>query len=215
MHLLKILKLVPAIALACCVTEAGATIVSQADAKFGAGALTYDSATKLQWLDLTITTNKSYAYVSSQFGAGGAYEGFRYASLAELNKLETDFGFTLLNSSTAVVGNGIPAYNFINMLGNTRPSTNGTSNPYTDGLILNAEVMVVGGVCSDGNCNGSANDMGHDFSRGIYSTSSASTSVGSFLVRSAAVPEPGSIALFGIALTALAAVRRKRSKSGG
>lgn len=204
-------KLISAIVLACSASAASATIVSQDDAKFGAGALTFDSATGLQWLDLTLSTNLSYTYVLTQFGAGGAFEGFRYATLTELNKLETNFGFTSLNSSNLTVANGVAAYKFLNLLGNTRPTTANTVNPYTDGFIDKAEVMVVGGYCTDGKCDGSATDQGHDFSRGIYPVTYVSKDVGSFLVRTANVPEPTSIALFGAALASIVALRRKQS----
>lgn len=194
--------------------QANAAIFSQSDAKFGADSLTYDSATKLQWLDLTLSTDRSYSDVLGQLGAGGAYAGFRFATAAELTTLETNFGFDRVNSYDTTTGNGIPAYNFLKLLGNTRPETNGGFNPYTDGFVEGAEVMVVGGVCYDGVCDGSASDEGHAFSRGVYDASYAGSDIGSFLVRRAAeVPEPASLALFGVALAAMARVRKSRKQA--
>ena len=43
-----------------------------------------DAETGLDWLDVTLSMNRSYDQVSSQFGVGGDYEGWRYASAAEL-----------------------------------------------------------------------------------------------------------------------------------
>lgn len=195
-------------------SQANATIIAQNDAKFGANSLTFDSATKLQWLDLTLSTNRSYSNVLGQLGAGGAYAGFRFATALELMTLETNFGFDLINSYNTTTGNGIPAYNFLALLGNTRPETNGGFNPFTDGFVQGAEVMVVGGVCYDGVCDGSAGDQGHAFSRGVYGASYASSDTGSFLVRRAAeVPEPASLALFGVALAAMARVRKSRKQA--
>ncbi len=46
---------------------------------------TTDTVGGLDWLDVTITANQSFSYVSSQFGAGGLYEGWRYATAREFN----------------------------------------------------------------------------------------------------------------------------------
>ncbi len=49
------------------------------------GTYTTDSATGLDWLDLSLTNSMSYDQVSSQFGVGGLFEGYRYATVAELD----------------------------------------------------------------------------------------------------------------------------------
>lgn len=69
-----------------------ATLVSLDDAVFGAGALTQDSATGFQWLDLTLTGVRSYNDMvgndgSNEFVAGGDFAGFRYATLTEVEQL--------------------------------------------------------------------------------------------------------------------------------
>ncbi len=64
--------------------QAGADLVSASDPVFGAGSLTIDTDTNLAWLDLTFTDGKSFDDVSSQFGAGGDFEGFRYATENEV-----------------------------------------------------------------------------------------------------------------------------------
>jgi len=70
---------------------ANATLVSTDLALPGDGLLTYDSATGLQWLDLTATLGKS---VNEVLGGYGGYidTGFRYATTAEVEQLYLDAG---------------------------------------------------------------------------------------------------------------------------
>lgn len=74
------------------VGAAHATLVSIDDSAFGTGALTQDSATGFQWLDLTLTGARSYNDMvgndgSNEFVAGGDFAGFRYATLTEVEQL--------------------------------------------------------------------------------------------------------------------------------
>ncbi len=71
---------------------AHATLVSMDDSVFGANALTQDSASGFQWLDLTLTGSRSYNDMvgndgSNEFVAGGDFAGFRYATLTEVEQL--------------------------------------------------------------------------------------------------------------------------------
>ena len=50
-----------------------------------------DTETKLDWLDVTLSVNRTYTDVSSQFGTGGEFEGWRYASGDEFNILVGNF----------------------------------------------------------------------------------------------------------------------------
>ena len=49
--------------------------------------LTRDTATGLEWLDLTLSTGLSFNDVSASFGTGQAFDGFRYATLDEIQHL--------------------------------------------------------------------------------------------------------------------------------
>ena len=60
--------------------------------KPGDGLLTYDSATGLEWLDLSYTTDRSYNDVAGQLQPGGEFDGFRYASIAEITNLWDHLG---------------------------------------------------------------------------------------------------------------------------
>lgn len=57
-----------------------ATLVSRDWLIPGDAALTYDSATGMEWLDLTQTSDMSYNDVAIQLNAGGFFESFTFAS---------------------------------------------------------------------------------------------------------------------------------------
>lgn len=60
----------------------------------GDGLLTRDTDQRLDFLDATESTNRSFSDVSSEFGLGGDFEGFRYATIAEIGTLINNFGFS-------------------------------------------------------------------------------------------------------------------------
>ncbi len=66
----------------CLGSAAEAGVMIGDDAVFGAGSITIDTDTGLEWLDWTESTNRSYNDVSGQFGAGGDFEGWRHATRA-------------------------------------------------------------------------------------------------------------------------------------
>jgi hypothetical protein len=55
------------------------------------GSYTTDTISGLDWRDVTATQGQSYNSVSGQFGVGGNFEGYRYATGAEFNKLITNY----------------------------------------------------------------------------------------------------------------------------
>jgi len=55
------------------------------------GTYTSDGLSGLDWLDVTSSINQSYNYVSGQFGIGGDYEGWRYASGSEFTQLYNNY----------------------------------------------------------------------------------------------------------------------------
>jgi len=57
------------------------------------GNITRDTGTGLDWLDVTMTTGLTINEVFAQMGSGGTYEGWRYATVTELDQLVTNFGF--------------------------------------------------------------------------------------------------------------------------
>jgi hypothetical protein len=77
---------------------ANAVIVSL-DSEFGPDTITRDTSTGLDWLDVTETRGLSYNYVKANMGDGSAYEGYRYATLAELDQLIINFGYVAINTN--------------------------------------------------------------------------------------------------------------------
>lgn len=71
------------------------------DSVYGPGTLTMDTATFFGWLDVTVTQGRSYNDISSKFGAGQEFEGFRYATLGEVAQFFTNAGIPNLNGLTA------------------------------------------------------------------------------------------------------------------
>jgi len=58
----------------------------------GDNLVTYDSSTGTQWLDVTVTANRSYSDVSTKFGVGEEFEGWRYASYLAVSTFWNSFG---------------------------------------------------------------------------------------------------------------------------
>jgi hypothetical protein len=48
------------------------------------GTVTHDTVSGLDWLDLTLSADRSYNDVSVNFGVGGDFEGYRYATETEI-----------------------------------------------------------------------------------------------------------------------------------
>lgn len=70
---------------------ASAALVSLGSS-FGADTITLDTETGLRWLDLDLTDGRSVEDISSQLGEGGEFEGFRYATVEEVEQLWINAG---------------------------------------------------------------------------------------------------------------------------
>lgn len=74
------------------VQPAFATLVDADWQAPGDAHLLFDTDTGLQWLDLSVTANQSYNYVTSNFGPGQIYEGFRVATQTEVIEMWSHVG---------------------------------------------------------------------------------------------------------------------------
>ena len=90
------------------------------------GLITRDTATGLDWLDLTETNNRSFDDVSSKLGAGQEFEGWRYATRDEVAEFWMHLGipegtsqrihvsdtpkYTIFINAVTLIGNIVPEW---------------------------------------------------------------------------------------------------------
>jgi hypothetical protein len=197
--------------------SANAAIVSIDDAKFGAGAVTRDTGTGLDWLDLTQTSGLSQAYVAGQLGAAGNYAGWRFATKPETGGLLTALGipvtdlvlygtvtgrgyqssyYPLVEAAGGLIGLTFPeshsVFGFEGIIGEA--SGSGKYEKYAVRLFSDWAVVI-------------RTDTGY-----VVSGDDPSGYAGLFLVRPSEVPIPAAAWLFGSALLGLGALKRKGEK---
>ncbi|MEE9336552.1 MAG: VPLPA-CTERM sorting domain-containing protein [Methylococcaceae bacterium] len=85
---------------------------------------TTDSISGLDWRDVTASVGRSYNDVSSQFGTGGDFEGWKYATGAQFNALVTNYTGTNIapNNTSNVFHQEEKIDGLVSLLGNTLDS---------------------------------------------------------------------------------------------
>lgn len=194
----------------------------------GDALLTYDSDTGLEWLDATITDGRSFTEVKAGWGGWTTTSGFRYATMAELRGLFVSAGVTPNFSYDTYSTPGDVTY-VDRIIALTRLL--GSTFIYEDEDSPMQRRSVMGFVADDYSDNPDYAGFGRYADIGFYqlgwttyawARDGSSTQVrrsghygelGSFLVRESVitpVPEPKTLALSGLALLALLAVRRNQ-----
>jgi hypothetical protein len=201
------------------------------------GLITFDSTTRLRWLDLTESqlydpdaggSQGSYDLVSSELGPGGLFDGFRFATIDEVNSLFS-------NAGLPTVPAGFPSQPDDNPLGNIAGET--SSN------LTTAFIQLLGQTDCLAPCSGAAGSFGligdplassgnvyvagawhyegPDPARDLLAYGATSQhsagGFGSFLVsdRPTGVPEPSTLSLFGASLLGFWFTRRWSSVTDG
>ncbi|MEP7099074.1 MAG: PEP-CTERM sorting domain-containing protein [Burkholderiales bacterium] len=192
------------------------------------GATTGDTASGLEWLDLSQTTGYSFSEVLDQLGVGGQFAGYRYGTAAEAQGLLTQIGFPIvpytaypngvLSAALAkfdsllglnIAGLG-PAYGFSAEIGDAIPGYAGYHAAYygfPNGLNTDLPLSEIDGGFGDLLISTREVTVG-------YASGYKNHNLGHFLVKDvvAAVPEPQTLALMLGGLLFTAAIARKRRR---
>ena len=196
------------------------------------GTYLTDTTSGFDWLDVTASANFSYWDVSSQFGVGGLFEGWRYALMEEFQVLISNWtgtevtgfygqaihpeGVGSIDGLVAALGSSIDGQ-YMHSFGVTWDAyygyAEGEGQDYAEGII--GDYSPVGdrvpsrhytAWIADNDYSPLANDVSG--LRYLYPDGVSGPGLGSFLVR-ASVPEPTSITLLGLGLAGLGFSRRK------
>lgn len=189
------------------------------------GSITRDTDTGLDWLDLTETAGRSYNDISSQFGVGGEFEGWRYATSVEAQTLWANIGVVNQSQFGSDIPTADPEYqyflNAVDLLGNT--FLNYDVNPELEfdyGVEGITGTLVTEGFGPDGaetigmyhqvGAASSTSSLYGNQTNVIWVGNDANSHLGSYLVAPSAVPVPAAAWLFGSALIGLMGIKRKK-----
>ncbi len=199
-----------------------------------------DSATGLDWLDVTTTAGMSFSYVSSQLSAGGQFAGWHYATGDQLNALVSNYSGVAIAAGfygqvnmepdhvdglVTLLGSTLDSYMLANY-GVTWDSASGYAEgqgiDYTYGILADAYTPNPDwrrtAIIYDDDRSPFHADLFWGGDYGAVSPADTYGNVGSFLVRdqiAAPVPEPETYAMLlaGLGLIGLTARRRKQKLS--
>lgn len=188
--------------------SSSAVIVEITDPAFPGGVnnVTRDTATGLEWLDWSVSTNISYNTMLTLFDPGDTYEGWNHASGEQTRELMNNAGF-LTGSwpfQTILADGGAEAMRWFDLVGNTTPSISGAFIAAPSGA-TDITIAAVG-LTESGDTFTSANGGGP--------AGSSFSFAGHALVRSfSTVPEPSAFICVGLIASGIAVQRRSRYES--
>ena len=195
--------LVTGLSLLVTVGFAEATLIETDLFTSGDGLITSDLNTGLYWLDLTVTTNLSYNDVLTQISTGGFLEGFRYATVADVDTLQVAAGLPpgLFFSASSLYTTNISALN--DLVGETTSSLSITSSTGITSDPFDPTTNIADRIVRSFSIT-----MGASSSQGVIGDSISSPDSGSWLITNtlptfpAPVPEPTTMLLFATGLAA-------------
>ena len=220
------LKLISSVAI---ILFAGSANASKADF-VDHEVYTTDTKSKLDWLDVTETMNKSFNQITSQLGMGGELEGWRYATGKEFNQMlmnYTDQVFSVAEHKTVKYAEGLMD-GLVDLIGRTSDYDTGsrTGDPiegmvYTYGLVSDyafspASELVYLALIMDLEEGDRFSDRSNPHNAPLRKTSfKANTGqhIGSYLVRNTevtVVPLPATAWFMGSGLLGLMGVAQNR-----
>jgi len=191
-----------------------------------------DGLSGLDWMDVTPTINQSYDFISSQFGNGGLYNDWRYASSNELyalvtnfapnditndNAIRTDFTFGSIRPLIQMLGTTLEVdpFGVVNASGGTLLLDVATSGIVNKDTTVNPFCDVPGSHCRSTIASYDYIqhfDLYSDGNLDLLDDTESNQFSGSFLVRQSPVPIPTAVWLFGSGLIGLVGMRKKPSK---
>jgi hypothetical protein len=172
---------------------------------YGDGSNSLDTTTGLLWLDVPLTYQWGRSAVLSELGVGGLFEGYRYATSAEIGQLWTNADIP--NPYNGTANSASSAYeNLIAMLGHTTSASAIYAvlamNSSLDQLVSFAMLRV---TYDRGAPQGQLADP---------DTDQISTEFGSYLVKDTnVVPIPAALPLFAAGLVAMGLMGWRRRKA--
>lgn len=194
-----------------------------------------DTASGLDWLDVTLSVNLSYDAVNAQLGAGGQFAGWRYATGDEFNTLvmnatgtPTAGNYGYINQEpdrtdalVALLGSTLDTY-WVDAYGTTYDAAAGRAEgegvDYTYGMLADLTSFGAPWIAMLYDGDYAINQPVNDYSQAHFAftgTTLAAPMTGSFLVRQqASIPEPPAIALLALGLLGLGAARRRARAQG-
>lgn len=193
--------------LICISGSANAALVSVDWKSPGDNLVTRDTGTGLEWLDVTQTADLTFNFVSSELGGGGIYEGWSFATGAQVRDLYSSAGatgpYTGFNP-----GHFDAVTSLLSLVGEIE-----TTATRSGSLLLVADIPAT----APGNhywleyviVSGSSGLFGETNSSNYRPDDSSNFNIASALIRTTPVPVPAAVWLFGSALGLLGWMQRK------
>jgi hypothetical protein len=181
------------------------------------GTYTTDTSTGLDWLDLTATAGMSYNQVSAELGAGGMFEGWTYATRAQVTGLWDSFGGdSNYYSGWSIQNNGLfdamaPLVGDLYCIANGCSAGEGYSEWITGDYRTWEEAYSL--FSSDQAIHGISVTEDYFITTSLQRYDEGEVHAGSALVRVSAVPVPAAVWLFGSGLLGLIGLARRKVRA--